>query len=277
MKLTPYDCSIHTHSAFCDGENSMAEMAEAAFAAGVKYFGVSGHVHTPLPEDEGLCLDADLTAYRQETERLRREYAGRMEILLGIEWDDCSDVPVPEGMDFWIGSVHNLQDRKTGRYHIIDWKPEFLQTCRDEMFGGDMMALVAGYYRAVAGVAEKKPTILAHFDQITKLNGDGAFFDEESPRYRTCALEALHAADPGTTLLEINTGAMARKYRSAPYPAAFLLEEWKRMGGGIIISSDAHSAERILHAYEHAVAAAKRAGFRECMLLTAGGPVACPL
>ena len=39
--MTPACCSVHTHSVLCDGKSTLAEMAEAAFAAGVRYFGVS--------------------------------------------------------------------------------------------------------------------------------------------------------------------------------------------------------------------------------------------
>ena len=68
MKLTPYHGSVHTHSTFCDGKNTMAEMAAAAYAAGVKPYGFSGHIHTPAPADEGVCMTTDLTAYREEGE-----------------------------------------------------------------------------------------------------------------------------------------------------------------------------------------------------------------
>lgn len=277
MRLTPYHGSIHTHSTFCDGRNTMAEMAAAACAAGVKYYGFSGHAHTQVPADQGLVMDADLTAYRAEGERLRREYAGRMDILLGIEWDGCADVPVPDWVDYWIGAVHNLRHQETGAYYTVDWKPELLRACRDEMFGGDFSALLEGYYDAVAEMAAKKPTILAHIDLITKLNGDGSVFDEADPRYCAAALKALRAADPAATLLEINTGAMSRGYRTTPYPAPFLLEEWQKMGGRIIITADAHAANTIRYAYDTAVELAKAAGFRESVLLTPAGPAACPL
>ena len=81
-------CSVHTHSRMCDGKNTLAEMARAAFEAGAVSFGASGHSHTPLPEDEGEVLPADMTAYRAEVLRLREEYAGRMDVLLGIELDN---------------------------------------------------------------------------------------------------------------------------------------------------------------------------------------------
>ena len=33
-----------------------------------------------------------------------------------------------------------------------------------------------------------KPDSLAHIDLIKKLNAEGEFFDEESPRYKACLL-----------------------------------------------------------------------------------------
>lgn len=274
--MTPLCCSVHNHTTFCDGKHTMAEMASAACAAGVRHLGFSGHTHTPVPTDQGMVMDRDLAAYRAEGERLRREYAGRMEILLGVEWDACADVDVPGWADYWIGSVHNLR-ADTGKYYTVDWKPELLTECCREMFGGDMLSLTEGYFAAVAAVAEKKPTILGHFDLVTKLNGDGGFLDETAPRYRAAALSALHRADPSATLLEINTGAMSRGYRTAPYPAQFILEEWRRMGGRIILTADAHSADTLLHAYDAAAELAKSAGYDECALLTAGGITSCPL
>ena len=274
--MTPRECTVHTHSTLCDGKNTLAEMAAAAYDAGVRYFGASGHSHTPVPSDEGNVLPADPAAYRAEVLRLRAEYAGRMEVLLGVEWDSRSD-GARAGFDYWIGSVHELYVPETWRYYCVDWKPESLAACRDEVCGGDFLAVAEWYYRDAAAVAEQKPTILGHLDLITKLNRGGVFFDEEAPRYRAAALEALHAADPTKTLLEVNTGAVQRGYRDAPYPAPFLLREWRAMGGRIILTSDAHSADALLFGYGMAAEAARAAGYRETTLLTAGGWLPCPL
>ena len=59
--MTPARCSVHTHADLCDGTNTLEEMAAAAYGAGVRYYGVSCHSHTPIPEDEGFVLPADLT------------------------------------------------------------------------------------------------------------------------------------------------------------------------------------------------------------------------
>ena len=273
--LTPYDCSVHTHSTLCDGKNTLSEMAQAAFAAGVRYFGASGHSHTPMPEDEGQVLPVDMTAYRAEVLRLREVYAGRMEVLLGIELDNCADVS-PEGFDYWIGSAHRLQGHD-GTYYTVDWNGETLAACRDKAFGGDGLAMAEAYYREVGRMAARRPTILGHFDLITKFNETGAFFDESAPRYRSAALAALHRASPETTLLEVNTGAMSRGYRKTPYPAPFLLEEWRAMGGRIILTADAHSAKAVVYGYREAAMLAQAAGFTQAAVLRSEGPALCPL
>ena len=272
--MTPFVCSVHTHATCCDGKNTLEEMAAAAYAAGVQYYGVSCHSHTPIDLAVGYVLPADMTDYRQSVLALRAEYAGRMEILLGLEWDSQSDI-TPEGFDYWIGSAH--YQRQNGKAYAADWGEEAFTACRDEAFHGDALAVAEGYFREVRRVAAMKPTILGHMDLITKLNAGNRFFDETSPRYEKAALEALHAADPKATLLEINTGGMARGYRDAPYPALFLLREWRAMGGRIILTSDSHSADTILYGYGDAINLAKAAGFEKSTLLTMGGQVECPL
>ena len=275
MTLTPKACSVHTHADLCDGRDSLEAMAAAAFDAGVRYYGVSCHSHTPLATDEGFTLPANMMEYRRQVLAVREQYRGRMEVLLGLEWDSQSDI-APEGFDYWIGSVH-YQKGGNGRFYAADWGEEHFTACRDELFGGDALAVAEGYFREVCRVAEKKPPILGHLDLITKLNGGSRFFDEDSPRYKAAALEALHAADPAATLLEINTGGVSRGYRTAPYPALFLLREWRRMGGRIILTSDAHSADTVVYGYGQSAALAKAAGFAKSVLLTLGGPVECTL
>ena len=120
-------------------------------------------------------------------------------------------------------------------------------------------------------MADRRPAILGHIDLVTKLNRGNALFDEDDPRCRTAALEALHHTDPDATLLEVNTGAISRGYRDTPYPAVFLLREWRGMGGQIILTADAHSPETVVYGYGQAAELARAAGFRECVLLTGRG------
>ena len=81
---------FHTHTTFCDGKSTPGEMVEAAYKMGMTDFGVSGHA------DFSFCLkdfgmpDRVLKQYREELYRLRDEYAGRMNIYIGIELDCLS-------------------------------------------------------------------------------------------------------------------------------------------------------------------------------------------
>ena len=268
-------CSVHTHSTMCDGKNTLAEMARAAYDAGAVSFGASGHSHTEIPWDQGCVLPADPAAYRAEVLRLREEYAGRMDVLLGVEQDGLTVQPVPDWADYWIGSVHNL--RRPGGFASVDYSPEKLKEDCRTLFQGDFLAMAAAYYVEVAAMAARRPTILGHIDLVTKFCEKTPLFDQASPRYRAAALEALHAADPRSTLLEINTGAMSRGYRKTPYPALFLLEEWRRMGGRIILTADAHSASAIVYGYDQAAELARAAGFTRSAVLTAAGVAETPL
>ena len=250
MSLTPECGSVHTHSVLCDGKGTLAEMAAAAYQAGVRYFGASGHSHTEIPHDAGNVLPADPAEYRAQVLALRAEYAGRMEILLGIEQDSQSLQPVPDWADYWIGSVHNLHDPRTGKYHGLDWDRERLAACRDGMFGGDMLALTVGYYAGVAAMAERGPTILGHMDLVTKLNRGNALFDEEAPRYRAAALAALDRLAVEGVAFEINTGAVAKGWRTQPYPANWLLKELQARSARLVFSSDCHNAGQLLAGWE---------------------------
>ena len=214
--------SVHCHSTLCDGKNTLQEMASAACAQGLTTLGFSGHSHTPC--DREYCMTPQRTAqYKATIAKLKLEYKGKVDILCGIEWDQFSDDKLT-GYDYWIGSVHYLRGPKTGKYYEIDFRPQDLKDCMDDEFGGDGLAMAEAYFASVAEVAARKPDILGHIDLIKKLNCTGAYFDENSPRYKAAAMSALKAAAEAGCLLEVNTGGVFRGYRSDFYPSAWLLE-----------------------------------------------------
>jgi histidinol-phosphatase (PHP family) len=141
----------------------------------------------------------------------------------------------------------------------------------DNDFGGDGLAMAEAYFASVAEVAAKKPDILGHFDLIKKLNCTGAYFDENSPRYKAAALAALDAARKADCLLEVNTGGVYRGYRNDFYPSFWLLEEWRKMGGRVVITADAHNCESLTFGYADAADLLRSAGFTEVQVLTANG------
>lgn len=262
--------NLHTHTVFGDGRNTPEEMVLGALSSGCTSLGFSEH--SPLPpglDPEGWTMRAEEAgAYRAEVLRLREKYRGKIELFLGLE-QDLDSPPPAEDYDYLIGSVHSVA--ADGLLLSVDNTPEtFVQAVR-EHFGGDFFAFARAYYRRVAAVAETGCQILGHLDLVTKFNEGGRLFDAEDARCRAAALEALEAAMERDMIFEINTGAMSRGCRSAPYPAPSLLKAIRAGGGRICLTSDSHSAQTITHAFPQAAELALACGFREAWVLAEGG------
>jgi histidinol-phosphatase (PHP family) len=239
--------NYHTHTHFCDGKNSPEEMVLQAISLGCPELGFSGHSYLPFGESYCMSL-ADTEKYKAEIRRLQEKYAGQIKILLGLEMDYFSDVPT-EDYDYVIGSVHAVC--KDGRYLDVDHTRQIFMDDVKHYYGGDYYAYAEDYYALVADVYRKtRCQIIGHFDIIAKFNREGDLFDPNHPRYRAAAQKALDSLLDTPAVLEVNTGAMARGYTTAPYPAKEFLSQWLAAGKEVIFSSDCHSAEGILYGYD---------------------------
>ncbi len=120
-----------------------------------------------------------------------------------------------------------------------------------DFYDGDVYALCEQYFATVARVYEKtRCDIVGHFDLVTKFNEGNCRFDTTHPRYRKAALAALDALESAPVLFEINTGAIARGYRTQAYPENWLLEEMIRRHLPLLLSSDCHDRRNLLCAFE---------------------------
>lgn len=264
--------NLHAHTVYADGKNTAEEMIQGAIRCGCKSLGFSEHSTFPPvgPNDGFSLLPEKVSDYRAEVLAMREKYRGQLQIFLGLEQD--IDSGPPEGQyDYLIGSVHNL--RISGdKWFPVDASAEMLLHCAETYYGGDCLAAAEAYYRLEAETAARTGCqIIGHFDLITKFNEGGKLFDENSPRYRSAALEALTALLEHDVIFEINTGAMSRGYRSSPYPAPFLLETIHEKGGRVCITSDTHSARTIVHGFPQAAELAESCGFREVWVLGENG------
>lgn len=259
--------NLHTHTTFCDGKSTAEELVLAAIAQGMDSLGFSGHSY--LPADPSWNMSPAATAaYRAEVLRLKEQYAGKLEIFLGLEQDYDSPA-MAERYDYVIGSVHYVE--KAGRLFCVDDSEEILSRAASELYGGDYMALAEDYFARVADVPRKTDAqILGHLDLITKFNeGDRLF--PTTGRYFDAAAAAIESLAQTGVLFEINTGAISRGYRTAPYPSAALLRFIREKGGRILLSSDCHHADALLCAFEASTTLAKSCGFTEAMILTRDG------
>ena len=267
--------SVHVHSKLCDGKNTLDEMAVTAWRAGLKTLGFSGHSHTPC--DIEYCMTQSRTAlYKAQVAKLKERYAGKLDILCGLEWDLYSD-DEPTAYDYFIGSAHYVRGPKTGRYYEIDFREADLAACIQDDFDGDGLAVVEAYFDNVRQVAEHKPTILGHFDLIKKINKGNKFFDENSPRYAAAARTALEAAAANGCVLEVNTSSVYRGYREDFFPGEDILRAWKEMGGEVIITADAHEAKALTFGFDEAAAMLKKLGYDHVQVLGKDGFTPCEL
>ncbi len=251
--------NYHTHTTLCDGKNTPAEMAEAAYRLGFEQLGFSGHMDP--------TYHMDFPAYLAEIGRLRAEYAGRMDILAGVELDQRWPAGDVAGAEYIIGSTHFLTGAG-GEDAAVDWSFDRSETLCREVYGGDWYRMCAAYFEEEARVYERTGChIVGHFDLIARFNHEHPAFDETDPRYLTPALAAMeHLAGAGC-LFEINCGALNRGRRREPYPAMPLLKALKGFGAGIVITSDAHQAALLNAGFDEAMRRAMACGFTEVCLL----------
>lgn len=106
--------NVHTHTTFCDGQDSMEDMVKAAVSLGFDTLGFSFHSYTPF--DPSYCI-RDYYEYMREFERLRKEYGQTICLLNGVELDLYGERP--SVCDFVIGSVHYLEEN--GRRYPVDF------------------------------------------------------------------------------------------------------------------------------------------------------------
>ena len=294
--------NLHTHTLYCDGNNSPEEMVLDAISASFDVLGFSGHSYTSF--DESYCMSREQTeAYRAEVRALAEKYKDRIRILCGIEQDRYGDDSAA-GYDYAIGSVHaffrpctreemsavrahapeSIIPDENGCYIYADWSDDAMEWAIANLYDGNPAALAEDYFEAVASYAEDvEVQIVGHFDLLTKFEELRVqqeklpLFDTEDPRYLEAArraIEALAASPhPSCTgkIFEINTGAMSKNYRTSPYPSLPLLRMIYEAGGRIMINSDCHAAGKLDYAYEEAKELARKAGFQTLTYPLPGG------
>lgn len=254
--MTPHS-NIHTHTTYADGRDAPEAMIRAALRLGFHTLGFSEHGHADY-DDCSMALDAE-PKYRAEILSLRAKYAGQIGVLLGYEHDWLAP-PVKDRYDYIIESVHYV--RSGGALVCVDESRQTLISAVERHFGGDYYALCREYFRAVSESCASAAQVLGHMDLIMKFNEARTLFDDADPRYLKYALEGADAAAESGMLIEINTGAIARGYRTVPYPGEAILRHLAERKARIIITSDCHNADYLDCGFQQAADIARACGFK---------------
>ncbi len=261
--------NYHSHCNFCDGRGAPEEFIRFAVSKGFRSYGFSSH--SPLPFETFWNMPAaDLPEYLQEIDRLKKKYAGQLEIYTGLEIDYLDknynpsipyfkDLP----LDYRIGSVHFLPISPVlseENMVCIDGRFADYREAVDRYFEGDIRKMVRRYFQSTMQMVDAGGIdIVGHMDKIY-MNGyryDCFSFDEEwyLQPFKAC----LDLIKEKGLMVEINTKNMVRKKET--YPHNRFIPLLKEMGIPVMVNSDCHFPHFVNDGRAEAFQLLKAAGY----------------
>ncbi|MDU4698737.1 MULTISPECIES: histidinol-phosphatase [Paenibacillus] len=265
---------LHTHHFRCGhADGNIRDYIEAGLAAGLSVIGISDH--TPYfgrEEDQPFPRIAmgkqAFAGYVEEVLKLKQEYAGRIDVLLGIESDFF-----PEHLgayrntlnqypfDYIIGSVHSV-----GEVSIFN-KNRWKGLSREEKVSSKET-----YYELIRQSASSGMfQILGHIDAMK--GNYPAFTDIPAARAIDETLKTI--AEHGVAI-EINTSGKT-KLSGGWYPDDSILERALHFGVSVTFGSDAHTPSRVGDEWEEVAQRLKEIGFHEWVYYKNKQKISVPL
>lgn len=244
---------LHTHSCYSyDAKpSSVAQLAQAAAEKNISVLAITDH------KDLFRCkppMELDIARVQQDIEAVRPDYAGRLQILKGIELGQPHANPAAARellescrFDVVIGSLHAMPNDVDLYFHDYDHL--------------DCDSLLQAYFDEVEAMLEWGGfDVLAHLDyplRVMKRENNhpsfARFMDRVEPVLKMVIARGM--------ALEINAAGLFG-WKKEVGPEDFVLDAYRKLGGTrISIGSDAHSAQDIGRGIEACIAHAKAHGF----------------
>lgn len=249
--------NYHTHSEFCDGIGRLEDYIVSALHQGMTSLGFSSHA--PLPfETKWAMRNEAFPTYAAQVSQLKRHYADRLDVFLGLEIDYIPGLfspTAPEvrrmGLDYTIGSVHFLGQLPDHSRWTVDCPFKEFEAGLLFSFGGNIRQAVERYYTYMKTmVMSSPPDIIAHIDLIKRNNHGNQFFSEEDRWYHTLVTTTLDVIAHSGCILEVNTGAALDNTPRMLYPSEWILHECLVRNIPVTESSDAHTPDEIAGYFE---------------------------
>ena len=257
---------MHMHSHFStDSEACPHDMAEAAIKKGLRTICFTDHFDKDDLEwgEEGIF---DVDAYFVEMQKLQEEYAGKLNIRIGIELglrtylkDYYEELTKKYPFDFVIGSVHNVPYKKDAEGNILYTDPaaEKLFTDRTDK---------EAYRLMMETTLENVRTsdcfqTLGHLDYVVRY-GKSREKEYSYTDYADIIDEILKLLIEKEKGLEVNSAGLKYGLPFA-HPHPDVLKHYRELGGEIItIGADAHKPEHIAYDFAKAEEILKSCGFK---------------
>lgn len=257
---------MHMHTWFStDSEACPRDMADEAVRKGLKTICFTDHFDKDDLEwgEEGIF---DVDAYFVEMQKLQEEYAGKLNIRIGIELglrtylkDYYEELTKKYPFDFVIGSVHNVPYKKDAEGNILYTDPaaEKLFTDRTDK---------EAYRLMMETTLENVRTsdcfqTLGHLDYVVRY-GKSREKEYSYTDYADIIDEILKLLIEKEKGLEVNSAGLKYGLPFA-HPHPDVLKRYRELGGEIItIGADAHKPEHIAYDFAKAEEILKSCGFK---------------
>ena len=257
---------MHMHTWFStDSKACPCDMADEAVRKGLKTICFTDHFDKDDLEwgEEGIF---DVDAYFVEMQKLQEEYAGKLNIRIGIELglrtylkDYYEELTKKYPFDFVIGSVHNVPYKKDAEGNILYTDPaaEKLFTDRTDK---------EAYRLMMETTLENVRTLdcfqtLGHLDYVVRY-GKSREKEYSYTDYADIIDEILKLLIEKEKGLEVNSAGLKYGLPFA-HPHPDVLKRYRELGGEIItIGADAHKPEHIAYDFAKAEEILKSCGFK---------------
>jgi histidinol-phosphatase (PHP family) len=237
--------NLHCHTTYSDGANTPKDMIKKAVDLNFKSIGISEHAQCGY---DILCPELnkeDQINYFELLDSYKEEFP-QIEIFKGLELDSLN--PTYEGkVDYAIGSIHFL--KINNEIYPIDYDYEKLKELID--ICGTPKSFVIKYYEEIISFAKTTQfDIVGHLDLYNKFNEKNPLFSVKDKWHTDIINNTIEELTELNKIIEINTGAMGKGYRSEPYPDFSIFKSFKDLNAKIMVNSDSHSINTLNYGFD---------------------------
>lgn len=230
---SPLLYETHSHTPLCKhAKGEPTEYAAAAKARGLR--GLTVTCHNPMPDGFSASVrmrEDELPAYLDLVAQAREQYAGEVDVLLGLEADYF------EGHENYV----ERQLQSTDFHYVLGSVHPQIAEFRKRYANGDPSELQRTYFRLIAQAAETKLfDSMSHPDLIKNETVD----DWQPTTIMDDICRALDRVAATGVAMELNTSGRNKRIREMnPFPE--MLREMQSRGIPVTLGADAHCPERV--------------------------------
>ncbi len=247
----------HIHTYLCGHASGQPyEYVEHAISLGFSEIGFSDHAPMVSHRDPTVTMAMDeLPLYHKMIEQVKEKYKDAITVKVGIEADfipgyeaQTEKILQAYPYDYVIGSVH----------YIGDWGFDNSDE-QEKLKKLNINDTYRAYHKLLRKCAQSGLfDIMAHTDLVKKF---GHFPTEDISDEIIATAEIFKECK---VAIELNTSGLRKPAREM-YPALATLKLFFQHGVPLIFGSDSHRPQEVGMDFNQAIAAAQRAGYRECL------------